>query len=658
MKRVGFILLVVLSTLSLHVQAKTIYVPADSSTIQKGINGASYGDTVLVGVGIYSKATNSEILPIDMKNGVVLISEKGIEYTWIQANYDTTVIKCIDLDSNTVIKGFKINKGKSTKGGGIYCENSSLKILDNDISLNQGGSGAGIYCQTYSSPLIIGNIISNNSMVSTGDGGGICCLGGSPRIIGNTITYNKSINYGGGIYCQSSFPEIRQNEISWNQGYAGGGIFSWADSSLIIENTISHNRLHVFQAILYGAGLYCGDGSYRITKNRIIANDAIVGGYGPRAYGGAIFCQNSFVEITDNLIDSNSIWGVYNACIYSEGYGAGICSFQCPSLMISNNVITNNYTMMPVSSGFGAGIYSKGLSPQIIDNVIQNNGYTGYEQSIYGSGIYFASSVLPRVQRNLIVKNAAHYGGGLYIKDSFVDSLNNNTLDSNSGGGITSNNSHLKIFNNIISNSPSGQGIVSMTNSLLEIFYNDVWNNTGGNFLNCPAGIGDTSWGVNRNDTPCDSFYNIISDPMFSTSPDSLYYLQVQSSCIDAGGPRSPLDPDTTIADIGAFYYPHEPNDVGDEEDPAVISKFELFQNYPNPFNPQTTIRYSLPKPGHVTLTIYNILGQKTVTLVDEMQKAGERSVTWNAGQIATGIYFYCLKAGTTSKTKKMVLIK
>jgi len=536
---------------------KTIYVPADSSTIQKGINGASYGDTVLVGVGIYSKATNGETLPIYMENGVVLLSEKGIEYTWIQANYDSTVIKCLDLDSNTVIRGFKINKGKSTKGGGIYCENSSLKILENEISLNQGGSGAGIYCQGNSSPQIIGNIISNNNMISTGDGGGVCCLGGLPRIIGNTITGNKSINYGGGIYCQSSFSEIRQNNISWNQSYAGGGIFSWADSSLIIDNTISYNHISGWPSILYGAGIYCGDGSYKITKNKIIANDAHFGGYYPKGYGGGIYSQHSFVEITENVIDSNYIWGTYNACIWGGGYGAGICCLQCSSVLISDNSITNNNFDMPACAGFGVGIYCEGSSPKILWNTLEGNIWPadGWGESGYGAGIYCQTTVLPIIQHNLIVSNSTPNCGGIYIKDSFVDSLNNNTLDSNSGGGITSNNSHLKIFNNIISNSPSGRGIVSATNSLLEITYNDVWNNTGGNFLNCPAGIGDTTWGINYNGTPCDSFYNIIRDPLFSASPDSFYYLQGESPCIDAGDPSSPKDPDSTFADLGVYYY-------------------------------------------------------------------------------------------------------
>jgi hypothetical protein len=77
---------------------------------------------------------------------------------------------------------------------------------------------------------------------------------------------------------------------------------------------------------------------------------------------------------------------------------------------------------------------------------------------------------------------------------------------------------------------------------------------------------------------------------------------------------------------------------------------FALFQNYPNPFNPVTTIRYSLPVPSKITLTIFNILGQKVKTLVDEVVEAGEHRVRWDGtnssgNTVATGVYFYRIEA-------------
>ncbi|MFA6473684.1 MAG: peptidoglycan DD-metalloendopeptidase family protein [Patescibacteria group bacterium] len=90
----------------------------------------------------------------------------------------------------------------------------------------------------------------------------------------------------------------------------------------------------------------------------------------------------------------------------------------------------------------------------------------------------------------------------------------------------------------------------------------------------------------------------------------------------------------------------------------ALPSVFAVGQNYPNPFNPATTIAYTLPSATHVTLDVYNILGQRVVTLVDEQQTAGEHTATWDANPYSSGVYFYRLQAGEATETKKMLLLK
>jgi hypothetical protein len=87
-------------------------------------------------------------------------------------------------------------------------------------------------------------------------------------------------------------------------------------------------------------------------------------------------------------------------------------------------------------------------------------------------------------------------------------------------------------------------------------------------------------------------------------------------------------------------------------------SRFILSQNYPNPFNPSTTINFALPKSGQVELKIYNTLGQEVASLINEEKSAGTYSAQWNAGNVASGVYFYQLKAGEYSDTKKLLLIK
>jgi hypothetical protein len=95
-----------------------------------------------------------------------------------------------------------------------------------------------------------------------------------------------------------------------------------------------------------------------------------------------------------------------------------------------------------------------------------------------------------------------------------------------------------------------------------------------------------------------------------------------------------------------------------------IADKFSLSQNYPNPFNPSTIIRFSVPlsKGGNrglsVSLKIYDVLGKEIATLVDEQLKPGSYEAQWNAGNFASGIYFYRLTAGNYSVSKKMLMVK
>jgi hypothetical protein len=95
----------------------------------------------------------------------------------------------------------------------------------------------------------------------------------------------------------------------------------------------------------------------------------------------------------------------------------------------------------------------------------------------------------------------------------------------------------------------------------------------------------------------------------------------------------------------------------------TITTGFKIAQNYPNPFNSATTISYDISKTRHVELTIFNILGQKIETLVNCRQPAGSYQIQWdgqdNAGrEVASGIYFYRLKAGEFAQIRKMILMK
>ena len=89
-----------------------------------------------------------------------------------------------------------------------------------------------------------------------------------------------------------------------------------------------------------------------------------------------------------------------------------------------------------------------------------------------------------------------------------------------------------------------------------------------------------------------------------------------------------------------------------------VPTEYGIAQNYPNPFNPSTKIFYNLPKSGNVSLKVYNVLGNEVATLVNEYKLAGTHQIDFNAGNLASGVYFYKILAGDFTQVKKMTLIK
>jgi len=110
-------------------------------------------------------------------------------------------------------------------------------------------------------------------------------------------------------------------------------------------------------------------------------------------------------------------------------------------------------------------------------------------------------------------------------------------------------------------------------------------------------------------------------------------------------------------------YYLSSSNSSVDSSQDHIISNFHLFQNYPNPFNSSTIISYEIVEEANATLKIYDILGREVRKLVNSSQKPGHYKINWdgrnNQGkEVASGIYFYELKAGNYKATRKLVLIK
>ena len=123
-------------------------------------------------------------------------------------------------------------------------------------------------------------------------------------------------------------------------------------------------------------------------------------------------------------------------------------------------------------------------------------------------------------------------------------------------------------------------------------------------------------------------------------------------------------DDNSQVSDMVSLFFTNSSDITAIPDNDELPTNYRLFQNYPNPFNPATIIRYAIPPEAeissarNVTLTIYDLLGNEIVTLVNKVQSSGYYEITWNALNVPSGVYFCLLKAGNFSESKKLILLK
>ncbi len=98
--------------------------------------------------------------------------------------------------------------------------------------------------------------------------------------------------------------------------------------------------------------------------------------------------------------------------------------------------------------------------------------------------------------------------------------------------------------------------------------------------------------------------------------------------------------------------------DLGVPDEDGLPREFALGQNYPNPFNPKSQIKYAVPKQSRVTIKVYNTLGQEVTSLFDGIRAAGYYTAVFDGTKLASGVYFYRMRAGSFVQTRKLLLTK
>jgi parallel beta-helix repeat protein len=450
-------------------------------------------------------------------------------------------------------------------------------------------------------------------------GGAIYCSHSNPTISNSSICENYADGCGGAIACWSANPVIRGNTLSGNSALQDGGGIScdWYSNPVIVDNTLTRNS-----AGENGGGIFCHlHSDATLTGNSITRNDA--------AYGGGIFCWLSSPMTSDNSIDSNSVTSA----------GGGIYCDSSSAPTISSNTVTANY-----AGSVGGGVVCASSSPAIRSNSICRN------VSSAGGGVYCWHSS-PTMWDNVIVRNTAPEGGGIYCFES-SPAIVNNTLSANDVGGIWCFGSSPQVLNTILWGDLGPPGLeLYGENSSPAIAYCDVqggWVGTG----------------------------NLDADPRFRSAAGGDYHLAAvacgdpqDSPCVDSGHPDS-LDAlldclhglGAWRADMGAYGGSNSgwPTGLEEEHDGQRTAprRVLLHPNCPNPFVSATVLGYELPMDQFVRLEIYNIVGQKVVTLVNEEQHAGYRCAVWRSTGHGAGLYFYRLSAGDHTETGRMLMLR
>lgn len=317
--------------------------------------------------------------------------------------------------------------------------------------------------------------------------------------------------------------------------------------------------------------------------------------------GGGIFCISSAPTIVNCIFRENN----------SAFDGGALACFFGADSKIDNCIFDSNE-----GGGWGGGIYIDASLPVISNCDFINNGVSGQGGGIYicgaspvmtncyfyGNSAQFGGAIAYDIGGATIINcifegNAADlWGGALYIKygEAIIDNclffrnnsgekggaiavnmaeagINNCTISENyaigDGGGLFVHwSSGISVVNCIVERNIGNGGFYCDGDlSFSEISYSDFYNNQNLNFAGgeYPAGLGEIIT-INANGDSCDIYNNIFLDPQFVNPSRGDFHLTSNSPCIDAGDPTSPLDPDSTIADIGAFYFDQTPGAITD----------------------------------------------------------------------------------------------
>jgi hypothetical protein len=377
--------------------------------------------------------------------------------------------------------------------------------------------------------------------------------------------------------------------------------------------------------------------------------------------------------------------GERNLHLENVTYGAGglPLEVQSTTLKLGSSILRGSGMFI-----LGAGSVLGTSLEEGINSALQNTGFTSLSVEagylFNGTAPQVPGDRLPETMSSISVDNPAGltlnkditvneginiHSGSLYL-DGKTITLGSNAIMTESGGSVTGTSGKIVTTREI--NTPSalnagGMGVVITSSANLGIttLVRD----------HSPAAGGGGNKGIYRqysispsNNSSLDATLRIYYSAadlgeiteanlrLFSSadgSDDSWWMREATVNTTEKWGEISGLD----MLGYWTFADMNTPLPV-EEEITDIPREFSLYQNYPNPFNPETIIRFDLPEGSFVNLSIYNAIGEKILTLVDQEMEQGRHSKTFNAVNLPSGIYIYKIITSSSVYTRKMILMK
>jgi len=405
----------------------------------------------------------------------------------------------------------------------------------------------------------------------------------------------------------------------------GGGILCENGSSPTVRDCVFYDN---YAANGGGALAFIEGSSPRVSGCTFVDNTALHDtGATNIGYGGAIRCEKSEPIFRNCIFNSNraNIGG---------GMSCSNSNVIVESCEFSSNIAEVYVTFEPAGPGYGGGLHLDSSSIMLDYCVFDRNAaLTGNNMSYAtaeGGAIYAYRSMPTLINCTMYGNQVEEYGEGMPGR----------------GAGIFLLDSPAEIHNSIIAYGLGGEGIACPYNQAFDtimlpnIGCTDIHGNQFGDWTDSLAFLADING-------------NFSSPPYFCKPEVGDLNLWAYSPCIpDSNQCRTLIG----ARGIGCL------TDVDEEASPDDM-EFSLSQNRPNPFNLSTIIEYHLPRKEHVTITVYNTLGQEVRNLVRAEKSAGKHYIQWdgrddNSRTVASGLYFYVLRGESTETSRAMILLK